>query len=170
MVLCAFLFFKKIIYLNCASRAPLLKNINEIGVKALALKLQPWNITDSLKDVQSVRESFANLIKADSEDISIGGSTSYNLAAAANNMKYLLCKKSNVVVVEGQMASNVYPWQTICFETGAQLKVVKRIYCDDSDINGKSDCDLTSNIINAIDEFTVVTALPFCMWSDGKVL
>src|SRR5688572_24317318 len=116
---------KAVAYLNCAYISPLLKSVEKAGVRGLRQKRNPINISpeDFFIITTDLRKEFAKLIHVEDADrIAIIPSASYGLATVTKNVK--IQKGEHVLVAAQQFPSNYYPWQTLCVETGAELKVV----------------------------------------------
>jgi selenocysteine lyase/cysteine desulfurase len=124
-------------YLNCGYMSPLMKRVRDAGAAGLARKAHPWEIVprDFFSGSDALREAFAELINARADDI--GG--------------------QNVIVVEDQFPSNVYPWRERAREVGAVVRTVPR----------PSEGGWTRAVLNAVDGDTAIVAIPHCHWTDG---
>jgi len=144
-------------YLNCAYMSPLLKRVRDAGVRGLSRKAHPWEISppDFFSGSDSLRAVFAELIKADADDIAIVPAASYGVSTAARNLP--LARGQNIIVVADQFPSNVYPWRERARETGARLRTVPRPHRG----------GWTRAVLDAIDSDTAIVALPHCHWTDG---
>ena len=152
-------------YLNCAYMAPLLKSAEKAGLRGVRLKRNPASIhpEDFFTIARQLRQEFARLINADSPDrIAIIPSASYGLAAVTKNLK--VTKGEHIVVAGEQFPSNYYPWQSLCAERGAAVKVV-------SPEKGFHDRGKVWNIklLESIDQHTRVVALAHTHWADGTL-
>ena len=67
-----------------------------------------------------------------------------------------------MIVLENEMASNVYCWQNLCKCTGATLKVIP------SPVNEQR--NLTAALLEALDETVAVLALSIVHWCDGSMI
>ena len=85
------------IYLNAASRTPLMKETVEVGQVAMARQMQtPWSIA-SEEDELKIREAFATLIHChDPEQIAYTPSCSYAISLAAKNIFEDLFEKNSI--------------------------------------------------------------------------
>ncbi len=145
-------------YLNCAYMSPLLKNVEEVGVKEMLRKRNPqhYSLDDFFKPVQDVKKMFSELINvSNSERIAIIPSVSYGLANAAQNIP--VKKSGNVIICEGQFPSNYYIWKRKCDENGMKVEVVS-----------KSN-DWTESILDKISKDTAAVVLPQVHWADGTI-
>ncbi len=75
-------------YLNCAYMSPLLKSVEEAGIRGIQRKRFPIDIlpSDYFTEVQEVRELFGKLINVSAKNIALVSSSSYGLANAINNI------------------------------------------------------------------------------------
>jgi selenocysteine lyase/cysteine desulfurase len=147
-------------YLNCAYTAPLLKQAEEAGRGALALKAAPWNLTAEhfFETLRENRRLFARIVDCPAEHVAIIPSVSYGVALAARNLPVTAGQK--IVVLQDQFPSNIYAWRRRAMETGAEITTVIQ----------PSDADWTPQILEAIDHQTAVAALPHCHWTDGTLI
>ncbi len=149
-----------ITYLNCAYTAPLLKNAETAGKKAVRAKAEPWNITpaDFFKTLEKVRNLFAQLISSSGEDVAIIPAVSNGIALAAKNLP--VSTGESILVIEDQFPSNIYSWKRLAIEKKGRIHTVKR----------PENHDWTSAVLHAIDETTAIVALPHCHWTNGTLL
>jgi len=151
---------REVAYLNCAYMSPLLREVREVGQRALARKAEPWTITppDFFRDAADARTLFAALIGGASSDIAIVPSVSYGMAVATANLP--LGPGQKVLLLSEGFPSVVYPWRERAREVGAEIVMIPR----------PADDDWTAAVLAAIDERTAVAALPVCHWTDGGLL
>ena len=144
-------------YLNCGYMSPLMRQVRDAAVAGLERKAQPWEITphDFFSGSDALRATFARLINAGVDDIAIVPAASYGVSTAARNLP--LSRGQNVIVVEDQFPSNVYPWRERAREVGAQVRTVPR----------PPKGGWTRAVLAAIDGATAVVAIPQCHWTDG---
>jgi len=147
-------------YFNCAYMAPLLHEAAEAGSLGLQRKSHPWSFTpqDFFSEANQVRDLFARVIEASSDDIALIPSVSYGIGTAAANLP--LAAGQTALVLEEQFPSNYYPWQKRAADTGAQILIVPR------PANG----DWSRAVLERIDARTAIAALPHCHWIDGGLL
>lgn len=148
------------VYLRCAASAPQLKSVYEAGRLGLAKKSRPWRIgaRETFDDVERLRALFAGLIGAEAGDVALAPSASYGLSIAAANLT--LGAGRDVVVLERQFPSNVYPWRVLVRRDGGRVLTVAR----------PADDDWTAAVLAAIGPSTAIVALPQCHWLDGAML
>jgi selenocysteine lyase/cysteine desulfurase len=108
-----------VVYLNCAYMSPQLRAVRAVGEEAVARKSRPWEISprDFFENSETARRLFAQLVGGDAEGVAIIPSVSYGMAVATANVP--LKAGQNVVVLEEQFPSNVYPWRELAKRTGA---------------------------------------------------
>ncbi len=149
-----------IAYLNCAYMSPQLPSVREVGEEAVARKSRPWEISprDFFENSETARKLFAQLVVGDAEGVAIIPSVSYGMAVATANVP--LKAGQNVVVLEEQFPSNVYPWRELAKRTGAEVVTVPR----------PASHDWTSAVLERVDGRTAVVTVPNCHWTDGSVL
>ena len=154
-------------YLNCAYQSPLMKPVVEAGEKAVRMKQHPWQTTSpdffSLPD--RGRELFARIIGADSDGIAVIPAISYGMAIAALNIE--MSEAQEILVLEDQFPSNVYPWREKARESGGRMVTVPRPRSLAGEL---TPAEWTPSIIEAIGPQTAVVALPHCHWTDGTLI
>lgn len=156
---------KNITYLNCAYMAPLLKSVEKAGLRGVRLKRNPAKIQpeDFFTLTKELRAEFAKLVHAvDADRIAIIPSASYGLSTVTRNLK--LKKGDHVLVAAEQFPSNYYPWQSLCADTGAEVKVVApdETFKD----RGKK---WNMKFLENINSHTRAVALAHTHWADGTV-
>jgi selenocysteine lyase/cysteine desulfurase len=151
---------EEVAYLNCAYMSPQLRTVRAAGEEAVARKSRPWEISprDFFENSERARELFARLIGGEPEGVAIIPSVSYGIAVATANLP--VEEGQNVVVLEEQFPSNVYPWRELAKRTGAEIVTVPR----------PVDHDWTNRVLEYVSERTAVVAVPNCHWTDGSVL
>ena len=150
-------------YLNCAYMAPLPKAVEEAGIRGLRLKQMPYQITlkEFFDDVDQLRSEFAALINAASPNhIAVLPSVSYGMATIANNLP--LKKGANIIVTGEQFPSNYYSWKKVADRHSVQLKVIQAP--DTWENRGQQ---WNERLLEAIDQYTALVALPQHHWADG---
>jgi selenocysteine lyase/cysteine desulfurase len=147
-------------YLNCAYMSPQLRSAREVGERALARKSRPWEITPDnfFEDSEKARALFARLVGGEADGVALIPSVSYGMAVAAANVEVKPGK--NILVLEEQFPSNLYPWRELAQRSEATLLTVPR----------PADHDWTSAVLEHLDENAAVVAVPNCHWTDGSLL
>lgn len=144
-------------FLNCAYMSPQLEAVRVRGQAAVALKAQPWALTDAhwFGQVEEARRSFGALIGADADDVALVPSASYGIGTAARNCK--LSRGQSLVVLQDMFPSGLYPWMRHVEEAGAVVRTVRR----------PVEHDWTPAILDAVDDRCGVVAVPQVHWTDG---
>lgn len=147
-------------YLNCAYMAPRLRSVSEAGRQAISNSARPWTISsdDFFALPNQLRDRFARLVGASETDIALIPSVSYGIGIAAANLA--IGKGRDVLVLDEQFPSNLYPWQSLAVQQGARLVTVAR----------PADCDWTSAVLERLGDDIAVAALPEAHWTDGSRL
>ena len=147
-------------YLNCAYISPLMHAVREVGEASTRRKCRPWEIgpDDFFSDAEEGRRLFAELVGASAEDIALVPAASYGVSTAARNVP--LAPGRQVLLLEEQFPSNVYPWRERARECGAEVRTLPR----------PDDEDWTRCILEALDERVAVAALPHVHWTDGALI
>jgi selenocysteine lyase/cysteine desulfurase len=147
-------------YLNCAYMGPLLREAREVGERSLGRKSRPWEVTpdDFFAEAEDARALFARLAGGDADGVALVPSVSYGMAVATANVP--VEPGQNVLILEDQFPSNVYPWRELVRKKEANLVVVPR----------PADHDWTRAVLERLDERTAVVAVPNCHWTDGSLL
>jgi len=152
-------------YLNCAYMSPLLKSVEKAGLRGVRLKRNPADIQpeDFFTVTKDLRKEFTKVIHAtDADRIAIIPSASYGLATVAKNLK--IKKGEHILVAAEQFPSNYYPWQSLCAETGAEVKVVSPE--KDFKDRGKT---WNRKFLESINSDTKAVALAHTHWADGTI-
>ena len=152
-------------YLNGAYMSPMLQSVEAAGIQGLLRKRTPNRIIpqDFYTDAERLRELFAQMVQAPSaEQVSIIPAVSYGMAIVAQNLKGQ--KGQNIVVVEAQFPSNVYPWTTLAAEKGLDLKVVK--LPAGAENRGER---WNERILEAVHERTALVAIGHIHWANGTI-
>ncbi len=142
---------------------PLLQTVEAAGIEGLKKKSQPYQISpaDFFSEVEKLKRLYAQLLNVDeSQRIAIVPSTSYGLATAAKNSP--IKKGQNIVVLDEQFPSNVYTWQRLAEEKGAEVRFVDT----PKNIVGRGKA-WNESILQAIDNQTAIVAMPHVHWADG---
>jgi selenocysteine lyase/cysteine desulfurase len=152
-------------YINCSYLSPLLKSVEEAGIRGIKGKNRPWETTPDLffKESNKLRDLFAQLVNASSaNDIAILPAVSYGLATVAKNINP---EKGDTIVVAGeQFPSNVYIWKRFCREHNCELKIVEA----PKTLEGRG-AQWNQNILEAIKPDTLLVALGNVHWTDGTL-
>jgi selenocysteine lyase/cysteine desulfurase len=152
-----FLLEDGITYLNCANMSPMLKAVQEAGLKALDIRATPWKLSseDWFANAEILRGLAARIFQTDDNSIALIPSASYGIAVAAKNLKPKEGKE--IILLDQQFPSNYYAWEQLAREKNLNVVIVKR----DKRKN------LTDRIVETITTNTGIVAIPNCHWIDG---
>ena len=154
----------KIVYLNAAGATPLPAVTAAAGVEGVRKKEEtPYDLGNLKFEAHRVKELFASLLgdSIAAEQLTIMPSTAYAMSLAAKNLAYTLMPGRAVLVLADQYPSNVLPWQKLCADVVAELRIVERPPND----------DWTSAIIEQLERGDVaICTLPPCHWCDGSTV
>ena len=160
-----FILSKKVTYLNCAYMSPMLKKVEKAGVKGIKQKRKPYHITpvDFFKTSDLVKKKFSSIIDCKNHNrIAIIPSASYGLANVVNNIS--IKEKDEIILLDEQFPSNVYPWLNLKERSKAKLVFIKR---PDTLIgSGKK---WNEEILAAITNKTKVVAIGNIHWACGTL-
>jgi len=151
-------------YLNGAFMSPSLKSVAEIGKQQVDLKLRPYQVKgeDFFTTVASIKTEFAKLVNSnDSNRIAIIPSVSYGLANVAKNINV---KGKEIILVEQQFPSNVYPWFELEKTQQAKLNIINA----PQDLENRGEF-WNKRVLEAINENTGVVAISHVHWADGTL-
>lgn len=163
--------------------SPLLKSVEEAGVKGVSSKRLPYTISseDFFTAPMETRALFSKLVNApDSKNITLLPSVSYGMATVAKNCT--VKHGQNIVSVAGEFPSNVYAWKNILNAEAVEIRLVeppKEWKSDEMFIkeNGDFIGEYTATrgerwnerILEAIDENTALVVLCPLHWADGTL-
>ena len=142
--------------------SPLMKKVENAGIKGIKQKRNPAKVKvdDFFHESDLLREAFSRLISNEDPDrVVIIPSVSYGLANVCRNLPF---SDGEILVVEHQFPSNIYPWQAL-ESNGFKLKYIS---APDSDRRGAS---WNEEILRSIGEQTRVVAIGHIHWSDGTL-
>ena len=150
-------------YLNCAYMSPLLKTVEKAGIEGIASKNNPFRVKskDFFDPPTLLKQSFARLINAaNPERIAIIPSVSYLISTVAQNIA--LKRKSQILLVDQQFPSQVYPWMRLASATKTTIKVIKAPEAMEN--RGE---EWNKKVLNFITPRTSVVCLANVHWADG---
>jgi selenocysteine lyase/cysteine desulfurase len=153
----------KVTFLNCSYLSPLLKSVEKAGIRGLRQKRNPGLVApeDFFAPGELLREEFSRVINVrDPKRVAIVNSVSYGMASVAKNLK--ISRGQHILVAAEQFPSNYYPWQRLCEDTGAEMKVVDPPQTPEG--RGKI---WNEKILQAITKDTRAVAIANTHWADG---
>jgi selenocysteine lyase/cysteine desulfurase len=111
-------------YLNCAYMSPLLRCVEEVGIRALQLKRNPVQIApqDFFTGADVLRMNFGKLVNCKPGRVAVIPSASYGLATAIRNLR--TDKGDHILVVSEEFPSGYYTAEKCCREHGRGLITV----------------------------------------------
>ena len=149
-------------YINGAYMSPSCKSVEQAGIEGILRKSKPYTIGHKhfFEDVETLRSLFAELINAEKpERVAIIPSVSYGMAIVANNIK--IKDGGNIIVSEAQFPSHVYPWLELAKENKLDIRTIPYP-------SGENRAEkINADILAAIDDKTILVALPHVHWSHG---
>lgn len=151
-------------YLNCAYMAPLMHRVELAGRTAMEKQRMPstLGVDDFFVPPQQLRERFGELIgSGEPERVALVPSASYGLSTVANNIS--LRTGDEILVVEGQFPSNIYPWLRAAQENNATVSVVR------APETNHREADWNQAILEHIGPRTAAVAMGNIHWADGTV-
>ncbi|MBT3789865.1 MAG: aminotransferase class V-fold PLP-dependent enzyme [Alphaproteobacteria bacterium] len=151
---------EEVAYFNCAYMSPLSHDVFAAGDMGLRRKYNPWKLLpeDFFTESEATRAVFADMVNANADDIAIIHAASYGTAIASANIP--LAAGQNIVLLDEQFPSNVYPWFEKAKDAGADIITIPR----------PADDIWTPLILDAITDKTGIVALPHCHWTDGGLI
>ncbi|NBC27267.1 MAG: aminotransferase class V-fold PLP-dependent enzyme [Bacteroidetes bacterium] len=152
-------------YLNCAYMSPQLNRVEEAGIEGVRRKRNPINISGELffSETEELRREYATLINArDPKRIVVIPSVSYGMANVARNLP--LSKGENIMVVDEQFPSNIYPWRRLADENDADI-----ITITPPETKKKRGKKWNEKILKSITPKTKMVAIGNIHWADGTL-
>ena len=178
-----------ICYFNTSYMGPGLKSLIDAGSVGLSRKLHPWTLTapDFFNECDELRSLIAQLFPSDyvsPSDIALVPSVSYGTATIAKNLPKMIEKhfnnynndsnnnkndknantRINIVVLNEQFPSTIYCWFDFIKKNphlNIELRFVQR---------SNPNKQWTQDVINNIDENTILVNIPNVHWSDGSLI
>ena len=116
-------------YLNCATRAPASRAVEQAGHAAIQRDTNPFGLhpDDFFSGAIRVRSLFSQLIQnRDPDRIAVIPSVSYGMAVVARNLgrKPGIRAGQKIVLIGDEFPSDVYAWGRVCTELGLSVTTV----------------------------------------------
>lgn len=156
---------EEITFLNGAYMSPMLKSVEEIGIKNLLKKRNPadFDLKDFFNPTEQLKSSFADLINTtEIQNIVPIGSASYGLATVAYNIP--MGKGDKICLLSDQFPSNYYIWQRMAHSTGAEIVTLRA--SESVKDRGKI---WNERILDSITSDVRVVAMAHVHWADGTL-
>ena len=158
-------------YLNCATRSPFSRAVEQAGHDALTQHANPFGLhpDDFFSGAVRVRSLFSQLIhnqyagSPDPERIAIIPSVAYGMGVVARNLprKPGIRAGQRIVLVDGEFPSDVYAWERVSAELGLTMAVVPM---PDAFPKGPL---WNERLLTAIDADTALVVVPAAHWMYG---
>ena len=147
-------------YLNNAYMSPLMFKVVGAMETGISRKAQPWdyNSDEFFTYAEDARVLAGKIFGGTADNIAIVPSASYGLQIAANALS--LSSGQNILVLEDQFPSNIYPWIDRARKESAQLIILPT----------PKDDDWTRVLLEAIDSHTAIVAIPQTHWASGATI
>lgn len=151
-----------IVYLNCAYMSPLLKSVEEAGIKGITRKRNPASITpaDFFNDAEEMRLRLSILINAAPRQIALIPSASYGLKSVVNNLP--VNNGKHAITVGEEFPSDYYTVSAWCKKNDKELKVISP-----PGYSGTRGKEWNHKILEAISADTAVVIMSGIHWADG---
>jgi selenocysteine lyase/cysteine desulfurase len=149
-------------YLNCAYMSPLLKSVEEAGMKGMIEKRNPFLVKPKhfFELAETTKQNIGKLINAPAQNIAIIPSASYGLASAISNLP--LQNGSKAIVIENEFPSGYNETKKWCTKNKKELQVIPEPV--NSDVKGQ---DWNNAILKSIDENAAALVISAVHWVDG---
>lgn len=151
-------------YLNCAYMSPMLRSVEEMGVRSIGLKRNPTLIQpkDFFETGEKTKANFGKLVNCPAQQVAIIPAASYGLTAAVNNLP--TDNGSTAIVVSDEFPSGYYALEQWCRRNKKTLKTIKA-----PEILVNRGKVWNQKILNAINIDTAVVLLSSIHWTDGTL-
>lgn len=147
-------------YLNTAYMSPLMHNVVAAMEAGVQSKVQPWTYKpdDFFAVAHETRDLAASVFATEPHNMALVNSVSYGLQIAANNLP--LEAGQEILVLDSQFPSNIYPWKDMASRRGGQLRVITK----------DEHPSWTDALRDALSDQTAIIAIPHMHWANGEVI
>ena len=151
-------------YINCAYMGPLLKSVEEAGIKGIQKKRNPYGVSpaDFFDDATEVCKLFGQLVNAEPGRIAVISSASYGMGIVINNMKPAAGKK--IITVHEEFPSDVYSLHRMCQKYNMELITVKP-----PEVKEGRAKKWNEKLLEAITPETALINISSIHWADGSI-
>ena len=148
-------------FFNSATNSPLLNASRDRLLAAARSKSHPWNRTppDFFADAEAIRNLCAKLIGGEADGYALVPAASYGISTAARILEPHLRAGDEVLVIEGEFPSVVFPFKRAAEERGASLVTI-----------ATPEEDWTTAILSRMGTKVKVVALSSCHWTNGAFI
>lgn len=153
-------------YLNCATRSPASRQVEEAGHEALRRTANPFGLKPEafFSDAERVRALFSRLINnPDPERIAVIPAVSYGMATVARNLPYKpgLRQGQKVILIDDEFPSDVFIWQRVSRELNLRIETISKP-------DGFPSANVwNERLLSAIDADTALVMVPPVHWMYG---
>lgn len=153
---------ESVVYLNCAYKAPLLRNAEVAITNAMVRERNPYQITvdDFFDDSDAIKENMAKIVGTEARNIALIPSTSYGFANALSNV--IPKPNGKAITIKDEFPSGYFAISKWCSNTNSTLEIVEST--SDAEKIGRS---WNENILAAIDHSTSVVLISAIHWMNG---
>ncbi len=151
-------------YFNGAYMSPLLRSVEEAGIRGMIRKRNPTQITaaDFFEEAEVVKKLFGRLIHGQPEQVAIIPSVSYGLESVVRNLP--TNHGSKAIIVADDFPSDYYTIRRWCATHGKQLIVIHPPQTREG--RGQQ---WNQRLLEAIDTDTAAVIMSSIHWTDGTV-
>lgn len=151
-------------YLNAAYMSPLLKSVEEEGIKGMRLKRNPSSIktNDFFDDAEKLKRNFGKLVNCNSQQVAIIPSSSYGLMSAIKNVP--ASNGNTALILSEEFPSDFYALRKWCDEKNKTLKILEA----PKSLERRGE-NWNNSILENINEDTSVLVLSSIHWTDGTL-
>jgi selenocysteine lyase/cysteine desulfurase len=151
-------------YLNCAYMSPLLKSVEEAGIRGLQRKRNPVALTpaDFFSETEAVKSNFGRLVNGPAAQMAVIPSASYGLSTAMANVPG--SPGRHAVTVADEFPSGVYALQDWCRRHGTDCRAVPP-----PDGRAGRGAAWNHRLLEAINADTAVVLISSVHWTDGTI-
>lgn len=149
-------------YLNGAYMSPLMKTVQEAGIKGIQRKANPASIMplDFFSQAETVKATFAQLVNVPAKQVALVPSASYGLKSAINNIP--LDTGDHAIVVAHEFPSGFNTIRQWCIQNDKALKIIEA----PSTLLQRG-AEWNNDILNAINGQTSAVVISSVHWADG---
>ncbi len=151
-------------YLNGAYMSPLLKSVEEVGIKGIIRKRNPLTIQpkDFFEDAEKAKMNFSKLVHCNPQQIVIIPSASYGLMSTIKNLP--TNNGNRALVLSEEFPSDFYTLRKWCADNNKTLQII-----ESPKTLEKRGQEWNKNILASINENTSVVVLSSIHWTDGTL-
>ena len=156
---------KNVIYLNGAYMSPMLKTVEDVGIKNLVKKRNPsdFNLNDFFDPCEDLKSGFGKLINSpDIQNIVPIGSVSYGMATVGYNIP--LGKGDKICLLADQFPSNYYIWERLARSSGAEIITIRP-----PDGTKNRGAQWNESVLENIKSDVRVVSIAHVHWADGTL-